>query len=446
MKIIKPLLLLTVFAIGVFIYLEFPRLNIISGYGAKNMCSCLFEAGRSQELTEQTDNNFAPIDIAKYEVDTINQKVTASVFGLMKRTAVYHEDLGCQLVQKGNQQSDITYFPVPHNCPDEAPYPYGNEEQKDSVFSNINYTKLQDVVSNAFDTEGVDSLKTRSLLVLYKDQIIAEKYAQDFNKKSVILGWSMTKSVMATIFGVLEKQGKIDINATHLFPEWNNDERANITLNGLLQMSSGLEWDENYDEISDVTQMLFLDKDMSQMQLHKPLEFEINKHFNYSSGTTNLLSSYLRKQFETHEAYLDFPVKQLYDKLGMSSMMIETDLSGNYVGSSYGWATTRDWGKLGLLYLHNGNWNGEQIINESWVDYVRTPCANSDKIYGAQFWLNAGGRRPDVPLDMYAMEGYQGQMVFIIPSKDLVVVRMGLTEEPVIDFNTMLKELIAAVH
>lgn len=437
------LLLLLIFA-GI-IYFQYPRLNIISGYGAKNMCSCLFEAGRSQELTEQTDNNFSPIDIANYEIDTINQKVTASVFGLMKRTAKYHEDLGCQLLQKGSAEPEITYFPVPHNCPDEAPYPYGNEEQKDSVFSNINYDKLHHAVSRAFDAEGVDSLKTRSLLVLYKDRIIAEKYASNFNKKSVILGWSMTKSITATLFGLLEKQGKIDINTTHLFPEWEEDERANITLNGLLQMSSGLEWDENYDKISDVTQMLFLDKDMSQMQLNKPLKFEVNKHWNYSSGTTNLLSKYLRNQFKTHEDYLDFPVRQLYDKLGMSSMMIETDLSGNYVGSSYGWATTRDWGKLGLLYLHNGNWNGVQIINKSWVDYVRIPCANSDKIYGAHFWLNAGGHRPDVPLDMYAMQGYQGQVVFIIPSKDLVVVRMGLTEEPIIDFNKMLKEIIETI-
>ncbi len=445
MKIIKPLLLLSVFVTSIFVYLEFPRLNIISGYGAKNMCSCLFEANRSQELTETTDNNFSPIDIAKYEVDTIAQKVTASVFGLMKRTAVYHEDLGCQLLQKNTSEPTINYFPVPHNCPDEAPYPYGNEEQKDSILPYIDYSKLQLAVTNAFDSEGIDSLKTRSLLVIYKDLIIAEKYALNFNKKSVILGWSMTKSVTATLFGILKKQGKIDINTTHLFPEWLTDERAKITLNGLLQMSSGLEWEENYDEISDVTQMLFLDKDMSQMQLNKSLKFEINKHWNYSSGTTNLLSKYLRNQFKTHEEYLDFPVRQLYDKLGMSSMMIETDLSGNYVGSSYGWATTRDWGKLGLLYLHNGNWNGEQIINQSWVDYVRTPCADSDKIYGAQFWLNAGGRRPDIPLDMYAMEGYQGQMVFIIPSKDLVVVRMGLTEEPIIDFNKMLKEIIAAV-
>ncbi len=446
MKIVKSLLLVSIFFLSIYVYLEFPRLNIISGYGTKNMCSCLFEANRTQELTKTTDNNFSPIDIATYEVDTINKNVTGSVYGLMKRTAVYHKGLGCQLLQKGVDTSEIAYYPVPHNYPNEAAYPYGNKEQKDTILPNIDYSNLQNAVNRAFDKEGIDSLKTRSLLVIYKDKIIAEKYISSFNKKSVILGWSMTKSVTATLLGVLEKQGKINVNDSHLFPEWESDERAHITLNGLLQMSSGLEWDENYDEMSDVTKMLFLDKDMSQMQLNKPLEFDINEHWNYSSGTTNLLSSYIRKQFKTHENYLDFPVKQLYNKLGMSSMMIETDLSGSYVGSSYGWATTRDWGKLGLLYLHHGNWNGEQILTKSWVDYVRTPCKDSNGQYGAHFWLNAGGILPDAPRDMYSMQGYQGQKVYIIPSKEMVVVRMGLTEEPDFDFNKMLKEIIAAVE
>ena len=446
MKSFKYILLIVLLPVTIFVYLEFPRLNIISSYGAKNMCSCLFEANRTQELTETTDNNFSPIDIAKYEVDTINKSVTGSVYGLMKRTATYHNNLGCQLILKDVETPTINYSPIPHNNPKKVSYPYGNNEQKDSVLPNVNYTQLQKAIANAFDAKEVDSLKTRSLLIIYKNQIIGEKYNHNFNKKSLILGWSMTKSITATLFGILEKQNKIDLNSTHLFPEWENDERANITLNALLQMNSGLEWDENYDEISDVTKMLFLEKDMSQMQLNKPLQFTINEHWNYSSGTTNLLSRYLREQFKTHEDYLNFPVKQLYDKLGMSSMMIETDLSGNYVGSSYAWATTRDWGKLGLLYLHNGKWNDEQIINESWVDYVRTPCANSDKIYGAHFWLNAGGILPDAPRDMYSMQGYQGQKVYIIPSKEMVVVRMGLTEEPDFDFNKMLKGIIAAVE
>ncbi|HIP48839.1 MAG TPA: class C beta-lactamase-related serine hydrolase [Lutibacter sp.] len=446
MKLFSKILFFIFIVLAGIIYWQYPRLNIISGFGAKNMCSCLFEANRDQAIITTSDNNFSPIAIAKYKIDRENLRVTASVFGMMKRTAVYHEDLGCQLILKGETEPVIDYFPVPHNCPESTAYPQGNEDQKDTILPNINYEKLEKAVSNAFDKEGVDSLKTRSVLVIHKDIIIAEKYASDFDKNSLILGWSMTKSVLATLFGILQKQGKTDLENMHLFQEWENSERSSISLGDLLQMKSGLEWEENYDKISDVTQMLFLDKDMTKKQLNKPLAYKIGEYFNYSSGTSNLLSGYLRNQFKTHQEYLDFPIKQLYDKLGMSSMLIETDLSGNYVASSYGWANTRDWAKLGLLYLHKGNWFGEQIIDESWVDYVSTPNGVSNGIYGAHFWLNTGGYRPDVPRDMFAMEGYQGQMVFIIPSKNLVVVRMGLTEEPVIDFNKMLKDIIATIE
>ena len=446
MKLFSKVLFFIFLILAGVIYWQYPRLNIISGFGAKNMCSCMFKAGREQDIVKNTDNNFSPINIAKYVVDKDKLSVTASVYGLMKRTAVFHEDLGCQLLVDGKPDKQVNYFPVPHNCPPLAPFPWGNDGTVDSVFTYVNYDKLEKVFNKAFDAEGVDSLKTRSLLVVHKDYILAERYADGFDEHSLILGWSMTKSVLATLFGILQKQGKTDLENMHLFHEWENSERSSISLSDLLQMKSGLEWDENYDKISDVTQMLFLDKDMSKKQLNKPLAYKIGEHFNYSSGTSNLLSGYLRNQFKTHQEYLDFPVKQLYDKLGMSSMMIETDLSGNYVASSYGWANTRDWAKLGLLYLHKGNWFGEQIIDKSWVDYVSTPNGVSHGLYGAHFWLNASGNRPDVPLDMYAMEGYQGQMVFIIPSKDLVVVRMGLTEEPIIDFNKMLKEIIEAIN
>ncbi len=186
--------------------------------------------------------------------------------------------------------------------------------------------------------------------------------------------------------------------------------------------------------------MLFQAKDMSKCQLEKPAAYQPNTHWNYSSGTSNLLSGILRNQFKNHQEYLDFWYSSLIDKIGMNSTVIETDMVGNYVGSSYGWATTRDWAKFGLLYLHNGNWNGEQIFDSSWTKYVATPTNTSNGRYGAQFWLNAGGYFPDVPRDMYYCSGYQGQMIAIIPSLDLVIVHMGLKEE--FDFNTFLKDII----
>jgi CubicO group peptidase (beta-lactamase class C family) len=127
----------------------------------------------------------------------------------------------------------------------------------------------------------------------------------------------------------------------------------------------------------------------------------------------------------------------------MDSALVETDMAGNFVGSSYGWATTRDWAKFGLLYLNEGNWNGEQIFDPSWAKYVATPTNGSNGLYGAHFWLNANGKYPDVPRDLYHCSGYQGQMVFIIPSMDLVVVRMGLSED--FDSNAFLRDIVLSI-
>ena len=167
--------------------------------------------------------------------------------------------------------------------------------------------------------------------------------------------------------------------------------------------------------------------------------------WNYSSGTSNLLSGILRQQFRSHQEYLDFPYSALIDKIGMHSMVLEADIAGNYVGSSYSWASTRDWARFGQLYLDRGIWNGEQIFDSEWVDYITTPTQHSNGEYGAHFWLNAEGKYPDVPKDLFSCNGYQGQYVFVIPSKDLVVVRTGLAEEPEFDPNRVLKAVVDAI-
>jgi len=310
------------------------------------------------------------------------------------------------------------------------------------LFSNVDYKELDIIVNKAFDTVK----KTRAVLVIYKDQIIAEKYDDGFDKNSKILGWSMTKSITSTLYGILQKQGKIDVNDKAPIDSWNNDTRSTITINNLLQMNSGLAWSEDYDNISDATKMLFLADNMGKVQEDKELIGKPNELWNYSSGTTNLLSNILRSYFDSHQEYLDFWYTNLIDKIGMHSMLIEADLSGNYVGSSYGWATPRDWAKLGLLYLHKGNWNGEQIFDTSWVDYATSPTNTSEGRYGAQIWLNAGGFYPDAPKELYSFNGYQGQRVFILPSKDLVIVRMGLAGGDYIDFNEFLKQVINTIN
>ena len=290
-----------------------------------------------------------------------------------------------------------------------------------------------------------DTVKTRTALVLYKGHLLAERYADGFDQNTPILGWSMTKSVLATLFGILEYQGRLGVEDKADIPSWKADDRAEISLNHLLRMQSGLAWDEDYSTISDVTKMLFMETDMAASQAKKPLVAAPTEIWNYSSGTSNLLSGILRSGFAEYQEYLDFPYVSLIDKIGMHTMLIETDLAGNFVGSSYAWASTRDWAKFGQLYLQKGNWNGEQLFHPEWVSYVTHPTEHSDGVYGAHFWLNANGKFPDVPRDMFSANGYQGQHVFIIPSLDLVVVRTGLAEEPQFDTNLFLREVIEAL-
>ena len=184
--------------------------------------------------------------------------------------------------------------------------------------------------------------------------------------------------------GILQCDGKLNVYDKAPFEEWKDDERSQISIHNLLQMNSGLEWVEDYNSISDVTKMLFLSEDVTQLQIDKPLIGKPNETWNYSSGTTNVLSAIIRKQFDTHQQYLDFWYEELIDKIGMNSMVVETDMKGNYIGSSYAWATARDWAKFGLLYLKNGQWNGESLFDKDWVDYATTPTPTSDGWYGAQ--------------------------------------------------------------
>ncbi|WP_300027970.1 serine hydrolase [uncultured Maribacter sp.] len=426
------------------VYFNYPKLNLISGYASKNMTSSVFIADRDIDGITLNDNNMPLIKLADTKVSNKNKSATATVYGLMPRTAVYKEGLGAVLTNKEFSKHNFDIVPNRFTKKDTLPFPYGNNGVIDTILDNVAYDKLEVAFENAFkDAEQ----KTRSLLVIHKNQIIGERYIDGFTKETKILGWSMTKSILATLYGILEYQDKIDMDYKPFSDEIRiKNPKTNITLDHLLRMQSGLEWDENYFKISDVTRMLFLDSDMTLAQRNKKVVAPPTEIWNYSSGTTNLLSGILRDQFKSHQEYLDFPYKELIDRIGMNSMLLETDLSGNYILSSYAWATTRDWAKFGLLYLNRGEWNGERIFSESWSDYVSKPTINSNGTYGAHFWLNAKAKYAHIPTDLYSVNGFQGQRIFIIPSKDLVVVRTGLKEQTDVQFNTLLKEIIASIR
>ena len=425
-KFIKYFLLLLLLGVAYSVYTTYPKFVLISGFSAKSAASGVFVAQRTQESIEAKYNNFSPIKMASNEVNTDEKSVISNVFGLKERKAIYREGLGTVVINDDYDPAAPYLVPNRNKTPKNVPFPYGNLAQKDTIFSSVDYAKLETVV-DAYFKQNTEDNTTRSLLVVYKNQIIAERYIEGFDENTLILGWSMGKSIVSTVMGVLDQQGKLDIHNPAPIDAWKNDERSQITTHNLLQMNSGLEWDEDYTAISDVTKMLYLDTDMTLAQINKPFVGKPNESWNYSSGTSNLLSGIVRQQFTTHQEYLDYWYSDLIDKIGMHSMILEADLAGNYVASSYPWATTRDWAKYGLLYLNKGKWNGEQIISEDWVNYTSTPTPTSEGIYGAQFWLNAEGHLPDVPKDMFMADGYQGQRVMIIPSMDLVIVRTGVT-------------------
>lgn len=439
MKITKRILLLLSVTLLLIIIINYPKLNIISGYTAKNTSSSVFVANRTVAFTEATDNNFSPINLASTAISLENNFASASTLGLLTRKAVYRNGLGSVLITKGYDANKKELIPKRFTSNTLLAYPFGNKPQKDTLFNTINYEKLDSAVSSIFE----NSHQTRAVLVLYKNQLIAERYAKGFTKESRILGWSMTKSILSTVFGIMQYQGKLSVQDRAPILEWENDDRKKITLHNLLQMNSGLAWDENYEKISDVTKMLFLEDDMTKMQQKQQLVDSPNFSWNYSSGTSNLLSGILRKKLGNQQEYLDYWYRELIDKIGMNSMIVETDVKGHYVASSYAWATARDWAKFGLLYLHKGNWNGTQIFSPEWVDYITQPTPTSNNSYGAHFWLNAGNKMKDVPSNMFYADGYQGQRVYILPDQEMVVVRLGLKNY---NENKFLKEIIQSIQ
>jgi CubicO group peptidase (beta-lactamase class C family) len=430
----------TVLAIAFFT--QYPKLTVISGYAAKDMASQVFLAGRDPESVRSNDHEVPLISLSEARLEAGGTTASASVFGLQTRKAVYREGLGSVLLPKGATSPENPRRPNRVRPPSPLPYPLGHGAPRDTLFPEVDYKQLKTGIDQAFRDPEIQ--RTRTVMVLYRGQLVGERYAEGFGPDTPVLGWSMTKSVLATVYGILEYQGKLHLEAPVPVPAWQEDGRKAITYEHLLRMQSGLAWDEDYSGLSDVTRMLFLEPDMAASQADKALAGPPGSLWNYSSGTSNLLSGLLRLNFASHQEYLDFPYRELIDRIGMHSMVVETDLSGNFVGSSYGWASTRDWGRFGLLYLRQGDWFGDRLFGSDWVDYVTRPTQGSGDRYGAHFWLNADGGFPDAPRDMFMANGHQGQHVFIIPSRELVVVRTGLAEGPDFDANAFLREVLAA--
>ncbi len=416
---------------------------IITGYAAKNLASAVFVSGREAKDVEAIDLNFSFIRFTSNSVDFKNKTVT-SRFLWGKSTAAYREGCGVTLLRGATDDWLRQHsFPIGVLTEGQAEKDSTSKAQL-SVGDSIVAERLAPI-AKAFVSNRAYHGHPFAFVVLHKGGVVAECYDKGIGPDTKLLSWSVAKSFVNALIGIMVKDSLLDINAPMDIPEWRGDGRKAITIHDLMQMQSGLEWNEDYGARSDVNIMLHCERDMGLFALSKPLEYEPGSHWQYSSGSTNIVMRYLRSIFPSDEAFLRYMYSRLFAPLGIFGAVFEQDMSGTPLGSSYLYATAKDFARFGQMYLDDGCVGNERILPEGWVDYSRTPAANSDNRYGAFFWLNRSGKYPDVPRDMYWCDGHDGQCIFIFPSHQLVVVILGYSPKPgnLIDFNALLRDIIS---
>ena len=420
--------------LGGCIYLN-SLMPIITGYAAKNLASGVFVSGRDQADVEALDLNFSFIKFTSNKVDKENGTVT-SRFLWSKSVAVFREGYGVTLLRgKKVAKLQAEKYPLPAEAPVEDPLMPG-----DSAIT----AKLEPIAKAFVDDHSYNGTPF-AFVVLYKGGVVAERYREGMNAETRLLSWSMAKSFTNALVGIMAYDGLVDIWEPMDIPEWQADGRKDITLKDLMQMQSGLEWNEDYGNRSDVNLMLHREKDMGLFAQSKPLAHEPGSFWYYSSGSTNIVMRYLRGKFASDAEFLGYIRERLFAPLSITGAYWEPDMSGTPVASSYLYVTARDYARFAQMYLDDGCVNGERILPQGWVDFTRMPASASENRYGAFFWLNKCHVLPDVPEDMYSCNGHDGQQIYIIPSKDLVVVILGYSPKPdrVIDFNSLLRDIIA---
>jgi CubicO group peptidase (beta-lactamase class C family) len=433
-KILKWLLVLLVVVIvgaAAWLYFSPPELiRVASAYSAKIVCSNVFIAGRDAEEVLALDVQAPGHPILKFidiSVDSQAKTVSAGLFGLFGNgLAVARDGYGCATVPDG----DLAAVPAAPAAPAKAAagtglWPEGTTVQPSQDTS----------IANLLDDPKLTGPGMRAVVVVHNGRIIGERYGEGFSAETPLLGWSMTKSVTAAIIGTQIRDGKLKLDQTGLLPAW-SDDRKGIHLADLMSMTSGLEFNEDYGDVTDVTRMLYLEPDMAAFAATKPLTAKIGEAWNYSTGTTVMLSKIW--QGAAAEGALSLPWKTLFEPIGMTSAVLETDARNTFVGSSYLYATARDWARFGLFMLNEGVWNEQPVLPAGYVAWMHEPIPASKGEYGrGQVWLHGAdagtpaGEDPDkgfdIPDDAFWFLGHDGQSVAVIPSKRLVVVRMGLT-------------------
>ncbi|MFY9179576.1 MAG: serine hydrolase [Venatoribacter sp.] len=431
MKIIKTLILSFIILLAAAWAAGFPPAyfynapSIAAGIGARLSCSMHYVLGYNEAQIAKDIKAYSPmLALLNYQFD-LAKKTSSAAIGLYKRTATWIEGEGCDLDYSGvNPQSRAKYaWPKLNLEKQQQPWPLGNQVATQNPELNRKLAAILERDNQA----GQD---TRALLVVHKGEVVAEAYASGYNAESKFLGWSMSKSVTALLAGYLNLQGKLAVEETHLFNSWQNDERSAISLKQLLQMTDGLAYDEIYQPGYAAPAMLFQTADSTQYMTSLPLRTAPGEHYRYSSGSTNLVMALVQERFgKTPEQAINAMAQAFFEPLGLRDIVFETDSSGLLMGSSYMYASARDWAKIGQLMLNKGEINGQRFMSEDWVQSSIAPNeANNEQDFGYNWWLNSSLETPRWPSfnsGVYSSKGSREQRVFIIPEQDLVIVRLG---------------------
>jgi CubicO group peptidase (beta-lactamase class C family) len=417
-----------------------PLEHQASGY-AKVICSAVFITGLTPEFATENVGFFtAPGSVRAAlgppVIDRAARAVHVTLPNGVKRTARHLGDQGCVTLPVGKDAPAFRPVPVKSRLADPAtqPWPMGDVLPKEPLPGGLDAARIKQAVDAAFEPDGM----TAAFVVTWKGRVIGERYGDGITPRTPLEGWSMGKSIIATLMGVLIKQGVYDLWQPAPIPEWQgpSDPRAKIRIADLLRMSSGLRIrapaDPDYDPSGPYPDHTFLytgSVDAFRYAATRPLQWPPNTVGRYRNTDPVLVSYLVRLGVEKRgEEYLSFPQRALFDKIGIRTMVLETDPYGNFLTQGYELGSGRDWARLANLYLHDGVWNGERLLPEGYVKFVSTPApawvADRRPVYGGFFWINGEGGWP-VPRDAYYMAGSGGQTTMIIPSHDLVVVRLG---------------------
>lgn len=406
---------------------------------AKVLCSAVFITGRDPAVATEEDGFFVSSReerrrVVKTVVDREREAVHLTLPNGVTRSARHFPDQGCITLPRGKDSVNFTPVRVISSLPDpeQRPWPMGDLLPEAPLPAELNAAKLREATAAAFDPPEA---LTAAFVVVYRGRIVAERYQAGLDHRTRLPGWSMGKSITATLMGRLVYQGAYDLWAAAPVAEWQKpgDPRRAIRIADLLRMSSGLRFlsqlDPDFDSAAGYPDHLYVYTgavDAFRWSITRPPQWPPDTVGRYRNSDP-LVLGYLIKQavLGRGEEYLSWPQRQLFDKIGVRRMVLETDPYGNFLLQGYELAPGRDWARLGMLYLQDGVWNGERLLPRGWADFVRTPApAWSAPVYGGMFWLNWTRSWP-APEDAYYMAGAGGQYTLIIPTHDLVVVRLG---------------------